>query len=51
MRLSSVARELEMAGRKGTLEPAARDTLETAQTEWRAASSAYAAWLTQAGSE
>ncbi len=49
MRLSSVARELEMAGRSGSLEPSAREHVETAHTEWRAASSAFAAWLTQAG--
>jgi HPt (histidine-containing phosphotransfer) domain-containing protein len=49
MRLSSAGRELEMAGRSGTLEPTARVTLETAHAEWRAASSAFAAWLTKAG--
>jgi HPt (histidine-containing phosphotransfer) domain-containing protein len=51
MRLSSVARELEMAGRGGTLDPTARATLEAAHTEWRDASSAFAAWITKAGGE
>jgi HPt (histidine-containing phosphotransfer) domain-containing protein len=51
MRLSSVGRELEMAGRSGTLEATARANLETAHTEWRAASAAFAAWLTNAGNE
>ena len=50
-RLSSVARELEMAGRSGTLESTSNATLEAAQTEWRAASSAFAAWLTKGGNQ
>jgi HPt (histidine-containing phosphotransfer) domain-containing protein len=45
MRLSSVARELEMAGRSGTLEPTARAALDTAHTEWQAAADAFAEWL------
>jgi HPt (histidine-containing phosphotransfer) domain-containing protein len=48
MRLSSVARELEMAGRSGTVEPAARARLEAARDEWQAAADAFAAWLEQA---
>jgi histidine phosphotransfer protein HptB len=48
MRLSSVARELEMAGRRGSLEAAARTGLELANTEWQAAADAFAAWLERA---
>jgi HPt (histidine-containing phosphotransfer) domain-containing protein len=48
MRLSSVARELEMAGRSGALEPAARARLDAAWTEWQAAADAFAAWLKRA---
>jgi HPt (histidine-containing phosphotransfer) domain-containing protein len=45
MRLSSVARELEMAGRGGQLDATAHENLDLANTEWRAAASAFAAWL------
>jgi HPt (histidine-containing phosphotransfer) domain-containing protein len=45
VRLSSVARELEMAGRSGTLEPTTRAALESARSEWQAAEDALAAWL------
>jgi HPt (histidine-containing phosphotransfer) domain-containing protein len=45
MRLSSVARELEMAGRSGTVEPATRGTLGAAQAEWAAAADALDVWL------
>jgi HPt (histidine-containing phosphotransfer) domain-containing protein len=48
MRLSSVARELEMAGRSGTLEPTARAMLDAARTEWQAAADAFAVWLKRA---
>jgi histidine phosphotransfer protein HptB len=48
MRLSTVARELEMAGRSGTLEPSVRASLERAATEWTAAADAYRAWLERA---
>jgi two-component system, sensor histidine kinase and response regulator len=48
MRLSAVARELEMAGRSGGLDGASRETLEAAQTEWQAAADAIAAWLQRA---
>jgi HPt (histidine-containing phosphotransfer) domain-containing protein len=48
MRLSSVARALEMAGRSGKLEPAARATLGSARTEWQAATDAFAEWLKRA---
>jgi hypothetical protein len=48
MRLSSVARELEMAGRSGTLDPAARAKLDSARTEWQAAADAFAGWLKRA---
>jgi HPt (histidine-containing phosphotransfer) domain-containing protein len=45
MRLSAVARELEMAGRAGTLDPSAHAQLETARGEWQAASEALKTWL------
>ena len=45
MRLSSAARELEMAGRSGSLDAAARAVLETARAEWQAASGALDAFL------
>jgi HPt (histidine-containing phosphotransfer) domain-containing protein len=48
MRLSSVARELEMAGRSGSLEAAVRGRLETAHSEWQAAAGAFGAWLQRA---
>jgi HPt (histidine-containing phosphotransfer) domain-containing protein len=48
MRLSSVARELEMAGRAGTLDPAVRGTLDAARAESQAAADAIRAWLERA---
>jgi HPt (histidine-containing phosphotransfer) domain-containing protein len=48
MRLSSIARELEMAGRSGAIEPPARARLDAAHTEWQAAADAIAAWLQRA---
>ena len=51
MRLSSVARELEMAGRTGTLEPPVAGRVDAARAEWTAASQAFATWLTRAGGE
>jgi HPt (histidine-containing phosphotransfer) domain-containing protein len=48
MRLSSVARELEMAGRSGTLEPATGAILDSARREWQAAADAFADWLKRA---
>ena len=51
MRLSSVARDLEMAGRNGRLDPAARASLDVARTEWQAAADAFAAWLERASAE
>jgi HPt (histidine-containing phosphotransfer) domain-containing protein len=51
MRLSSVARELEMAGRSGSLEAASRARLEVAHTEWQAAADAIGAWLERAPRE
>jgi len=51
MRLSAVARELEMAGRAGTLEPSARDSLEVAGTEWEAAADAIGLWLQRVSAE
>jgi HPt (histidine-containing phosphotransfer) domain-containing protein len=46
MRLSSIARELEMAGRTGTLEPTVRTNMDAARAEWQAAADAFARWLT-----
>jgi histidine phosphotransfer protein HptB len=51
MRLSSVARDLEMAGRGGRLEPTIRDDLEVARAEWRSAAAALDSWLRQAAAE
>ena len=48
MRLSSRARELELAGRSGALGPADRASLEAARTEWLAAADALNAWLERA---
>lgn len=48
MRLSSMARELEMAGRSGTLGLAAHAGLDAARAEWQAAADAFAAWLKRA---
>ena len=45
MRLAAVARELEMAGRSGALDGSAAAGAETANAEWRAASEAFATWL------
>jgi HPt (histidine-containing phosphotransfer) domain-containing protein len=45
MRLATVARELEMAGRLGALDGGAAAGAETANAEWRAASEAFTAWL------
>jgi HPt (histidine-containing phosphotransfer) domain-containing protein len=51
MRLSSIARELEMAGRTGALEASIRDRLEAARAEWTAVQEAFAAWLAGASAE
>ena len=51
MRLSSVARELEMAGRTGSLEPAVPGRLEAARAEWTAVVEAFTAWLERAAAE
>jgi two-component system, sensor histidine kinase and response regulator len=48
MRLSAVARELEMAGRSGGLDAAARAKLGAAHSGWQAAADAFAAWLQRA---
>lgn len=45
MRLSSIARELEMAGRTGSLDATSRARLEAARSEWQTAADAFAAWL------
>jgi HPt (histidine-containing phosphotransfer) domain-containing protein len=44
-RLSSLARELEFAGRGGSLDATARTGLEAARAEWQAASEALIAYL------
>lgn len=51
MRLSSVARELEMAGRTGSLEASARERLDSARAEWTTAQEAFVAWLQEASAE
>jgi HPt (histidine-containing phosphotransfer) domain-containing protein len=51
MRLSSVARELEMAGRTGSLEASVRESLDSARAEWTTAQEAFAAWLQEASAE
>ncbi|HEX6474813.1 MAG TPA: Hpt domain-containing protein [Candidatus Limnocylindria bacterium] len=51
MRLSGVARELEMAGRSGMLEPSVQEQVETAQAEWDDAAAALGAWLGGASAE
>jgi HPt (histidine-containing phosphotransfer) domain-containing protein len=43
-RLSARARELEMAGRSGSLQPAVHATVEAARAEWTAAAAALSAW-------
>jgi HPt (histidine-containing phosphotransfer) domain-containing protein len=45
VRLSGIARELEMAGRSGALDASAQSGLETARREAEAASAAMSAWL------
>jgi len=50
-RLSSVARELEMGGRTGALDPALHASLDAAQHEWQAAADALATWLDRASDE
>ena len=47
MRLSSAARELEMAGRSGSLDAAAAAGLDAARAEWQAAAAALDAYLKQ----
>jgi HPt (histidine-containing phosphotransfer) domain-containing protein len=51
MRLSSVARDLEMAGRTGALDPSIGERLESARAESDAAAEAFAAWLARASGE
>lgn len=51
MRLSSVARELEVAGRSGSLDQAARAGLESARREWQAAADALDAYLKRSSVE
>lgn len=51
MRLSSAARELEMAGRSGSLDAAAAAGLDAARAEWQAAAAALDAYLKQRSAE
>jgi HPt (histidine-containing phosphotransfer) domain-containing protein len=51
MRLSSLARELEMAGRSGSLDAAARTGLDAAHAEWQAAAEALDAFLKRRSAE
>jgi two-component system sensor histidine kinase/response regulator len=45
MRLSAVARELEMSGRSGALDGTTRAALDAARAEWDSAAAAFQAWL------
>ena len=51
MRLSAVARELEMAGRSGMLEPSVHEQLTAARAEWEIAREALGAWLEGASAQ
>ena len=51
MRLSAVARELEMAGRTGALETTAAGRLDAARAEWTAVEQAFAGWLARASAQ
>jgi HPt (histidine-containing phosphotransfer) domain-containing protein len=51
MRLAAVARELEMAGKAGALDPSAREAMDAADAEWEAAADAIGAWLARAPTE
>src|ERR1700674_104496 len=51
MRLSSLARELEMAGRSGSLEAAARVALDAARAEWQAVAAALDVYLNRRSAE
>ena len=50
-RLSALARELEMAGRSGALQPEVYASLDAAQREWQVTADALAAWLDRASVE
>lgn len=50
MQLSTLARELEMAGRAGGLGPEVRDTAGTAMTTWAGTAAALSAWMSERGS-
>ena len=51
VRLSSLARELEMAGRSGSLDAAARVGLDAARAEWQAVAAALDAYLNRRAAE
>jgi HPt (histidine-containing phosphotransfer) domain-containing protein len=51
MRLSATARELEMAGRSGSLDAAAHAGLDAARAEWQAAADALGAYLKRRSAE
>jgi two-component system, sensor histidine kinase and response regulator len=51
MRLSSLARELEMAGRSGSLDAAARVALDAARAEWQAVAAALDVYLNRRSAE
>ena len=50
-RLSALARELEMAGRSGALQPEVYASLDAAQREWQVTADALTAWLDRASVE
>ena len=47
MRLGEVSRTLEMTGRSGTLDAAARENAATAHAEWTSVQQALDAWLAE----
>jgi HPt (histidine-containing phosphotransfer) domain-containing protein len=51
MRLSSLARELEMAGRSGSLDAAPRAGLDAARTEWQVVAAKLDAYLNRRAAE
>lgn len=46
-RIASAARALEVAGRSGALDEAARDTARTIRLEWEAATAALRSWMAE----
>jgi len=51
MRLGEISRTLEMTGRSGALDTAARGNADAAHAEWRAVHEALNAWLAEQASQ